>query len=62
MTNEDLEYLRTTISTIDGLANEVSEIIRDNNKEDEYGYTWLLEKLEDTIQSITTFQEFKEWI
>ena len=62
MNKEDLDYLRTTINTIDSLANEMSEMINDNEKEYDDGYDVLLEAMESMTEAVTNFQEFKVWI
>ena len=62
MNKEDLDYLRTTINTIDSLANEMSEMINDSNNEYDDGYDVLLEAMESMTEAVTNFQEFKGWI
>ena len=62
MNKEDLDYLRTSINTIDSLAVEMSEIITHYDKEYEDGYDELLEAMDLVAEAVTNFQSFKEWI
>jgi len=62
MNKEDLEYLRTSINTIDSLAVEMSEMITDNDKEDEDGYDELRDAMDAMAEAVTNFQSFKRWI
>ena len=62
MNREDLQYLRTTINTIDSLAIEMSEMITDNDKEDEDGYDELRDAMDAMAEAVTNFQSFKGWI
>lgn len=62
MNREDLQYLRTTINTIDSLANEMSEMITDNDNEYDEGYDELHTALQSMTEAVTNFQEFKGWI
>jgi hypothetical protein len=62
MNKEDLDYLRTSINTIDSLAVEMSEMITDNDKEYEDGYDELLEAMDSMAEAVTNFQSFKRWI
>ena len=62
MNKEDLEYLRTSINTIDSLAIEMSEMITDNDKEDEDGYDELRDAMDAMTEAVTNFQSFKGWI
>ena len=62
MNKEDLEYLRTSINTIDSLAVEMSEMITDNDKAYEDGYDELLEAMDSVAEAVTNFQSFKRWI
>lgn len=59
---EDLDYLRTSINTIDSLAIEMSEMITDNDKEDEDGYDELRDAMDAMAEAVTNFQSFKGWI
>ena len=61
MNKEDLDYLRTSINTI-GLAVEMSEMITDNDKEDEDGYDELRDAMDAMTEAVTNFQSFKGWI
>ena len=62
MNKEDLDYLRTSINTIDSLAIEMSEMITDNDKEDEDGYDELRDAMDAMAEAVTNFQSFKRWI
>ena len=62
MNKEDLDYLRTSINTIDSLAVEMSEMITDNDKEDENGYDELRDAMDAMAEAVTNFQSFKGWI
>ena len=62
MNKEDLDYLRTSINTIDNLANEMSEMITDNNQEYEDGYDELHTAMEAMTEAVTNFQSFNGWI
>ena len=62
MNKEDLDYLRTSINTIDSLAVEMSEIITHYDKEYEDGYDELLEAMDSVAEAVTNFQSFKRWI
>ena len=62
MNKEDLDYLRTSINTIDSLAVEMSEMITDNDKEDEDGYDELRDAMDAMAEAVTNFQSFKRWI
>ena len=62
MNKEDLNYLRTSINTIDSLAIEMSEMITDNNQEYDEGYDELRDAMDAMAEAVTNFQEFKGWI
>ena len=62
MNKEDLDYLRTSINTIDSLAVEMSEMITDNNQEYDEGYDELRDAMDAMAEAVTNFQSFKRWI
>tara|TARA_R110000751_G_scaffold83052_1_gene166893 strand:- start:993 stop:1181 length:189 start_codon:yes stop_codon:yes gene_type:complete len=62
MNKEDLDYLRTSINTIDSLAVEMSEMITDNDKEYDEGYDELHTAMVEMAEAVTNFQSFKGWI
>ena len=62
MNKEDLDYLRTSINTIDSLAVEMSEMITDNNQEYDEGYDELRDAMDAMAEAVTNFQSFKGWI
>tara|TARA_R110001632_G_scaffold210752_1_gene335956 strand:- start:258 stop:446 length:189 start_codon:yes stop_codon:yes gene_type:complete len=62
MNREDLQYLRTSINTIDMLVNEMSEMITDNDNEYDDGYDALHTAMVEMAEAVTNFQSFKGWI
>jgi|TARA_R110000803_G_scaffold46013_1_gene96633 hypothetical protein len=64
MTIENKEYLRTILSKLDGMSNEVNEILEDEYIQDdeEQMTAQIYDAISDLQLAITEYQEFNKYI